>query len=151
MSSHSSEGVDPNLTPILDLVFQLITFFMLVINFKGASMDMSLKLPVLGSARPLSSGGKLEPMLLNIDQSGKVTALGQPVEIEQHVVREARLLKLQLEAAGKELKNGELPVPVVIRADRRVPFKELNHVIELCQQQGYRQFSLNAMLREEVH
>ena len=37
--SASSEN-EPNLTPILDMVFQLITFFMLVINFKGAAMDM---------------------------------------------------------------------------------------------------------------
>lgn len=52
--AHGSEmNLEPNLTPLLDLVFQLITFFMLVINFKGASLDLSLKLPVLGSARPI--------------------------------------------------------------------------------------------------
>src|SRR5436190_1151310 len=52
MSAMSQEGTEPNLTPILDMVFQLITFFMLVINFKSASMDLSLRLPVVGSARP---------------------------------------------------------------------------------------------------
>jgi biopolymer transport protein ExbD len=36
--SHASNA-EPNLTPILDMVFQLITFFMLVINFKSAAMD----------------------------------------------------------------------------------------------------------------
>jgi biopolymer transport protein ExbD len=151
MSAHSSEGAEPNLTPILDLVFQLITFFMLVINFKGASLDMSLKLPVLGSARPLHWTGKLEPLLLNINAEGKVHAYGQSVDIEQHVIREARILKLNLENVGIALKDNEFPVPVIIRADRRVPFRDLNHVIEVCQKQGYRQFSLNAMTREEVH
>lgn len=145
MSASSSEGADPNLTPILDLVFQLITFFMLVINFKGASMDLSLKLPVLGSARPMSYTGKLEPLLLNINKEGKVKAYGQSVEIETHVLKEARLLKLQLEASNNKPKNNELPVPVVIRADRSVPFSLLNHVIEVCQKQGYVQFSLSAM------
>ncbi|MDB5390178.1 MAG: Biopolymer transport protein ExbD/TolR [Planctomycetaceae bacterium] len=151
MSAHSSEGAEPNLTPILDLVFQLITFFMLVINFKGASMDLTLKLPVLGSARPLKWEGKMEPLLLNINREGKVHAYGQSVDVEQHVLREARLLKLQLESIGKPLKNNELPVPVIIRADRGVPFRELNHVIEVCQKQGYIQFSLSAMTSEEVH
>ena len=47
----------PNLTPLLDMVFQLITFFMLVINFKDASLDLSLKLPVVGSARPVDTKG----------------------------------------------------------------------------------------------
>jgi len=37
----SSVKSEPNLTPILDMVFQLITFFMLVINFKSAELDMS--------------------------------------------------------------------------------------------------------------
>lgn len=148
MSAQSSEGADPNLTPILDLVFQLITFFMLVINFKGASMDLSLKLPVLGSARPLTWDGKQEPLLLNIDQDGSVKAYGLTVDIEKHVEREARLLKLQLESVGTPLKGTDLPVPVIIRADRNVPFKLLNHIIDVCQKQGYVQFSLAAMTRE---
>ena len=39
---------EPNLTPMLDMVFQLITFFMLVINFKAAEIDQNLSLPVVG-------------------------------------------------------------------------------------------------------
>ena len=46
----------PNLTPLLDMVFQLITFFMLVINFKSAELDLALKLPVVGSARSRRNG-----------------------------------------------------------------------------------------------
>ena len=30
---------EPNLTPLLDVVFQLITFFMLVINFSNDNFD----------------------------------------------------------------------------------------------------------------
>lgn len=151
MSAHSSEGAEPNLTPMLDMVFQLVTFFMLVINFKGASMDLSLKLPVLGSARPLEYHGKLEPLMLNINTKGKVQAYGQTVEVEEYVSREARLLKLQLESSGTPVKDKELPVPVIVRADRNVSFKQLNHVIEVCQKNGYRQFSLSAMTRAEEY
>ncbi len=150
MSGHSMEGAEPNLTPMLDMVFQLVTFFMLVINFKGASMDMSLKLPVLGSARPMEYSGRLEPMMLNINNLGKVQAFGQPVgDIEPFIAREARILKDQLITQGIELKNKEFPVPVIIRADKNVQFKQLNHVIETCQKHGYRQFSLSAMTRAD--
>lgn len=149
MSGHSSEGAEPNLTPILDLVFQLITFFMLVINFKGASMDLSLKLPVLGSARPLKWTGKLEPLMLNINSEGKINVYGQSIDVEKHVAKEQRLVKLQLEAAGQKLTNNELPVVVIIRADKSVPFKLLNHVIETCQKHGFVQYQLSAMTREE--
>ena len=149
MSEMNSERAEPNLTPLLDWVFQLITFFMLVINFKGAAMDMSLKLPILGSARPLDRQGKLEPMLLNIDAEGEVHSFGQLVEIEPFVTKEARLLKQQLAVLGTPA-TGDFPVGVIIRADRAVPFHLLNHVIEVCQKNGYRQFSLSAMTRQET-
>ena len=55
---HSADTAEPNLTPMLDMVFQLVTFFMLVINFQAASLDMSLKLPVVGSARPVETRGR---------------------------------------------------------------------------------------------
>ena len=151
MSDHNSDRAEPNLTPLLDMVFQLITFFMLVINFKGASLDLSLKLPVLGSARPLDRHGKLEPLLLNIDSEGRVHAYGQKVEIEPHIGREARLLREQLRILGTPINNGELPVSVIVRADRSAPFHLVNHVLKVCQDQGYRQFSLSAMTKEEKH
>ena len=58
---------EPNLTPMLDMVFQLITFFVLVINFKSAEIDFNLKLPVVGSARPVETGGHVGLLVLNID------------------------------------------------------------------------------------
>ena len=60
----------PNLTPILDMVFQLITFFMLVINFKAAELDQTLTLPVVGSrrARRKATGSYL---VLNVKQDDK--------------------------------------------------------------------------------
>jgi len=148
MSEMSSESADPNLTPLLDLVFQLITFFMLVINLKGASLDLSLKLPVLGSARPVEQHGKLEPMLLNIDPAGRVHAYGREIDVEAYVAKEARLLTEQLKQMGTPVQNGEMPVGVTIRADRAAPFHLVNHVLKTCQEKGYRQFSLNAMTRE---
>lgn len=154
MSGQSSEGADPNLTPILDMVFQLITFFMLVINFKGAAMDLSLKLPVLGSARPLDYHGRQEPLMLNINPKGNVVSMGKEEDPDAFVHREARFLKLQLRGLGmlktKE-EESDLPVPVIIRADKTVNFATLNKIIRLCQAEGYRQFSLSAMTREEAH
>ncbi len=69
---------EPNLTPILDMVFQLITFFMLVINFKSASLDLSLKLPIVGSARPVETKGMEDLLILNITKEGKLIVYGIP-------------------------------------------------------------------------
>ena len=60
MSASMSQNTkaEPNLTPLLDVVFQLITFFMLLINFSNDNYDLRIKLPVAGSARPLDVADK---------------------------------------------------------------------------------------------
>ncbi|MGE3818419.1 MAG: ExbD/TolR family protein [Isosphaeraceae bacterium] len=56
----STMRAEPNLTPLLDIVFQLITFFMLLINFSKDNYDARVKLPVAGSARPVDDGAKAD-------------------------------------------------------------------------------------------
>lgn len=65
-STPGGKKVEPNLTPILDMVFQLITFFMLVMNFKAAELDQALMLPVLGSAKPMPTGSDVKLVVLNV-------------------------------------------------------------------------------------
>jgi len=140
---------EPNLTPILDMVFQLITFFMLVINFKSAEMDLSLKLPVVGSARPVDTHGQRGLLVLNIDNAGNLKIYGHPVkDIESYVVREAHAARLagRIEAGSEE--SQDLPTTIVIRADRATPFKMINRVIKACQDNGFRKFALKAMNKE---
>jgi biopolymer transport protein ExbD len=148
MSAQLSEGAEPDLTPLLDMVFQLITFFMLVINFKAAALDQTLQLPVLGSARPLEWKGEFEPLVLNIDKEGRIKVYETPVDAEKYILSEASELKRQLQAAGQP-STGELPVPVVMRADKGTKFHLVNRVIQLCQENGYQQFSLSAMTGQE--
>jgi biopolymer transport protein ExbD len=137
---------EPNLTPILDMVFQLITFFMLVINFKSAALDMSLRLPVVGSARPVDTKGMEDLVILNITKDGKLMVYGIPKEIESFIAGEAQASLLWARRAKPELKFGdELPSMVVIRADKDTPFKLLNRVIKACQDNGYRRFALKAL------
>jgi biopolymer transport protein ExbD len=147
--SHGASA-EPNLTPILDLVFQLITFFMLVTNFKSASLDLTLKLPVLGSARPVDTQGQEDLLVLNIDSQGTLKVYNNPVaDLVGYIRSEAQASKLSAKAKSIDLgPDGELPTTVVIRADRHTPFKALNQVIVACQTNGFRKFSLKAMNKE---
>jgi biopolymer transport protein ExbD len=142
---------EPNLTPMLDMVFQLVTFFMLVINFKSAEMDLSLKLPVVGSARPVETHGQRGLLVLNIDNAGNLKIYGRAVQnIEGYVRNEAQASMLSNHLTAEEVAGGtELPTTIVIRADRATPFKMLNRVIKACQDNGFRKFALKAMNREE--
>ena len=146
--SHGSNA-EPDLTPVLDMVFQLITFFMLVINFKTAAMDLSLQLPVVGSASPVETNG-LDLIILNIDKHGKMQVYGEDhSDIDGFIKTEAKASLVKARQANPDLKLGDdLPSIVVVRADRATPFKLLNRVIKACQENGYRNFSMKAMTKE---
>jgi biopolymer transport protein ExbD len=149
-SSLDMTSAQPNLTPLLDMVFQLITFFMLVINFKDAALDQSLTLPVLGSARPLDTKGQEDLLVLNIDAEGQLKVYGVVRDVKIYIADEARQEEARLKAKNTPLKPGEeLPTMVVIRADRATRFNLLNEIIKTCQQHNYRKFALKAMNRRE--
>jgi len=152
MSSSMSHGssAEPNLTPILDMVFQLITFFMLVINFKTASMDLDLKLPVIGSAQPVETQGE-DLLVLNINSQGQLRVYGQLIpDMGAYIANEAQASLIVARSNGAQIKAGdELPSTVVIRADKSTPFTMLNRVITKCQEHGFRKFALKAMNKEE--
>jgi biopolymer transport protein ExbD len=152
MSAPSSDlsQAQPNLVPILDMVFQLITFFMLVINFKEAALDQTLELPVLGSARPLDTKGQEDLLVLNIDATGQLKVYGRAVEAKSYIAAEARQEVARLTKKNKAFKpNDELPTMIVIRADRSTPFTLINDILKVCQNHNYRTFALKAMTRRE--
>jgi biopolymer transport protein ExbD len=146
------EKAEPNLTPILDMVFQLITFFMLVINFKSASMDLDLKLPVLGSAQPVETKGR-DLLILNITEDGTLKILGQEFRdkaIESQLHTQAVASREVAKKENRDMKDDDdLPSLVVIRADKSTPFVLLNRVIRGCQENGYRNFALKAKNKPE--
>lgn len=141
---------EPNFTPILDMVFQLITFFILVINFKSAEFDLTLSLPVVGSARPVETHGQRGLLVLNIDRFGNLKIYGYVIQdIEGYIAKEAGVERMAARIASDDPQvEPELSTMIVIRADRATSFKRLNRVIKACQDNGYRRFALKAVNKE---
>jgi biopolymer transport protein ExbD len=144
MALHQELKADPNLTPILDMVFQLITFFMLVINFKAASLDMSVQLPVIGSALPTEAGDR-DVLVLNVMPNGKLRMYGEEREVDGLIAQEARSARQSAGGSSKQGTGGELPTTVIIRADRTTPYHFIHHVIQACQAHGFRNFQYRAL------
>src|SRR3954467_4404109 len=73
-----TEGVaNPNLTPLLDVVLQLITFFMMLVHF-GTKIDevaASIKLPTAPSALPGRALGA-DGLVVGVDSKGRLIAEG---------------------------------------------------------------------------
>jgi biopolymer transport protein ExbD len=151
-ASTNADKAEPNLTPLLDVVFQLITFFMLVINFSNENYDARIRLPVAGSARPIEDGEKAaaeDRLVLNVDRQGHLLMTGRvytSTQALQEIKHQADLVKLNLRAAGlKPDPSGGLPTTIVLRADRDTPFSSLYTLITACQANGFRKFALKAM------
>ena len=95
---------EPNLTPLLDVVFQLITFFMLVINFSSENYDQRVRLPVAESARPVEDESRVseDRLVLNVDKEGHLLIGGEVQPLHkaiQTIKHQADLVKLNLKAA----------------------------------------------------
>ena len=144
MSGQPAEG-EADLTPILHMVFLIIPFFMLVMNFKAAALDMTLKLPVIGSAMPVDTNGQEELLILNLAPSGDLTVYGNKVDLDGYISVEAEVSRMAAKHKGMEIEpGGELPTTIVIRSDETSRFKDLYRVIKSCQDHGYRKFALKA-------
>ena len=150
-ASVNAESAEPDLTPLLDVVFQLITFFMLVINFTNDNYDQRVKLPVAGTARPVEDADKIseDRLVLNVDKQGHLLINGESLLLNKavsEIKHQADLVKLNLKAAGKKPDaSGGLPTTIILRADRDTPFTLLYSLITSCQANGFHKFALKAM------
>src|SRR5262245_58403859 len=95
----ASDNSDPNLVPLLDVVLQLIMFFMITVNFvRVDQFDDSIKLPVAQAAVPLDTTAE-EWIFLNLDDKGKLIgtlanfSLDTPEKLKAHLMREKEDLK----------------------------------------------------------
>jgi biopolymer transport protein ExbD len=142
---------EPNLTPLLDVVFQLITFFMLVINFTSENYDQRVHLPVAGSARPVEDSQRVseDRLVLNIDSDGHLLVGGQVQpfnEAIRTIKHQADLVKLNMRSSGLKVDEVKgLPTTIVFRADKDATFASVMSLINACQAQGFRKFALKAM------
>jgi len=111
--SSSEVKAEPNLVPILDMVFQLITFFMLVINFATAGIDQDLKLPVIGSAGTVDTKGMDDLLVLSIGLEDKDWAKKGKKEIyclKFNTKRVSDVKQFMAEEARASRKNARPPM-----------------------------------------
>ncbi len=112
-----------NLTPLVDIAFQLIVFFMLVSQFVSAERQpMQLPTPSDSQARPLALPDRLVVNLF-ADPSGR---LGR-IQLNAQIVGDlSELVDLLLRLAPDQTSR----TTVVLRADRRLAFAEIEPVLK---------------------
>jgi biopolymer transport protein ExbD len=138
---------DPNLVPLLDLVFQLIMFFMICVNFVSGQVDELIKLPNAQSARAMDKR-EVDVLILNMRDNGKIKVVGEPNllstpgEIKYFLRREYENAKARNPQRGD--KNDQVQTAIVVRADKNSTYGQFYQLMTFCKEVGYHKLQLRA-------
>ena len=134
-----------DLTPMIDMVFQLIAFFMVLINFAQTESNDRVKLPSSQLVKPPEVALDF-PIILHIAQDGEVILGGDdytPETLRVGLQRELAVIK----AEGKSVDDAN----VVIRAHKDCAAGDVQEVIRVAQDMKFINFALRVKedLRED--
>lgn len=125
-----------DLTPMIDMVFQLIAFFMVLINFAQTESNDRVKLPSSQLVKPPEVPLEF-PIILHVAQDGEVILGGDDYTAE--TLRIGLLKELAvIKAEGKAVEDAN----VVIRAHKDTAAGDVQEVIRVAQEQKLENFAL---------
>lgn len=123
LKTHQDDIPQINLTPMLDIVFNLIIFFMVGTRFSELEeRSVDVKVPEVKSAAQLSTIPKKRT--INVHRDGKVTLDHKPLTLPQ------------LTAELAESRRQRPDMSVVIRGDAEGRFQNVASVLTACREAG---------------
>jgi biopolymer transport protein ExbD len=124
-----------NLTPMIDVVFQLLLFFLVASKFAEDERELNIVLPHASEARPLTA--RPEVLFVNVDREGHYVIDRQTLNAQ---ALEARLKQASANNPGRQT--------VEIRADRRCLWEFVVEVMNLCNKAGIRDYRVTTTALE---
>ncbi len=140
---------DIDMTPMIDIVFQLIAFFMVITNFEQIQADERVKLPSDSLAKPPEVKAADE-LVLNIgferNDKGEITDPQAYIFYNGSAIPVLKFGKeFEQEARIYKQKNqNPKDVPVILRADAKVDTGLIQDLIKLAQESGFTKFAFKA-------
>ena len=117
--------VDINVIPLVDLTFNLLIIFMLVTPLLETSIN--LKLPQATSGEMIESR---VTRVVSVERNGRLFLDDVPVRIDS--------LRAQLEKAARK----DPEVPVLVRADEQIPYKQFVKVVDVLKAAGVKKMGI---------
>jgi len=131
-------SADPDMTPMIDVTFQLIIFFLLTLNFSQEDQNELIRLPVSDLVKPAVAPLE-KPITIQLTKKGMAIIGGDEVplsDIRKHLLREKQFIQKQ----GGSYRNAT----VVIRGDQEAKTGKVQELIRACQETGFEKFVLRA-------
>lgn len=135
LKTHSEEAPSLNLTPMIDILFLLIIFFMVGSKFTEMERAVDLDVPQVSDLGALTAAP--EKKVINIFRDGRVM-LG---------TREISLTDLQTELAASQAEYQDLGV--LVRGDSDVPFQQVATVLTTVRQAGIAEMAISVRMTNE--
>jgi len=135
--------IEGDMTPMIDMTFQLIAFFMVLVNFADADQNARIRLPSSELAKPADTPLD-SPITLQLTRKGKVIFAADEVPVsglKPLLLRERQVLDA---TPGKSASKAT----IVIRADREAKTGTVQELIKACQETGFERFALRAKQQE---
>jgi biopolymer transport protein ExbD len=126
------------LTPMIDVVFQLLIFFVCANTWSHMESADELELPAPIRSAQDPTRDERPRVTINLRPDGTMIVSGKPVQAE----RLTALLQTASQQHGDRLE-------VLIRAHRQVPYAKTQEVIRACSRGGIREVRF-AVLRERT-
>jgi len=76
--SSLDEKIELQMTPMIDIVFQLLTFFLFTFKFQVVEGDFSIKMPLSAPSEGLPDDDQLPPIKIRLvaDRAGNIATIG---------------------------------------------------------------------------
>lgn len=110
------------MTPIIDMVFLLLIFFLVSTTFHQTEREMQIALPEAVSAGPISIS--LREIVINVGADGEIIVSGRTISTD-----DLRVLIHEAVAANPDQK-------VTVRGDRNTPYANIINVLDVCKGAG---------------
>ena len=120
LQPNNNESDGPNLTPVIDVVFLLLIFFLVATRLKQEELSADINLAPIKQAQPLAAG--VQDLIVNIDKDGKYVISGKEFDEPS--------LAARIHAEWKANPHQR----VQIRADQDVKFLYTLTVIGMCRE-----------------
>jgi len=135
LKTHLDDQPTLNLTPLIDVVFLLIIFFMVGTKFSELERKIGLRVPEVTDRGALSAAP--ERRVVNVYRDGSITLDQKPVTLEQ--------LTAELAAVRRQYED----IGVLVRGDAHGEFQNVAEVLNACKQAGVKDLGISVHLVRE--
>ncbi|MEQ8765850.1 MAG: biopolymer transporter ExbD [Planctomycetota bacterium] len=141
-SRSTASDVDMNMTPMIDVVFNLIIFFMIVTDMTQQELE-AIVLPLAYAAVEDKPDPNERRIIVNVDKNGSIKIKRKEYFIEPDKLPQlAQYLRIAADQSPKD-EMGLPEKPILIRADQETEFWHVQEIMEVCGQQGIQIWKVN--------